>query len=401
MNKLKGYVFELGPIRPPSEGQDLSLLIRATKNCPWNRCRFCHTYKGKRFEYRSVEDIKRDIDTAGGLAHEIKAASWKLGYGGEVNGEVVRAVIQGNPEVYSGNDGEVGGRLECLANVANWLSSGARTAFLQDANTLIMRTPELVQVIKYLKNIFPSLERVTSYGRSKTAARKSLDELKELHRAGLSRLHIGLESGCDEVLVQMQKGVTAEEHIAGGRKVVCSGISLSEYVMPGLGGRKWSEPHALESARVLSEINPDYIRMRSLIVTRDSPLSAMVDSGEFQELTEDEVIDEIGLFVENLDCNSYLVSDHIANLLWEIEGKLPQDKGAMLDTISKYKTMLPAEKLKFRLKRRLDSHLRIWGKLDEEVRAKVEGAFQAIESEAPDAAERTDQAVLALRDSFI
>lgn len=178
--------------------------------------------------------------------------------------------------------------LQNLVNVASWIASGARTVFLQDANTLIMRTPELIQVRKYLKETFPSLERITSYARAKTCFKKTLQELKDLHQAGLSRLHVGLESGNDQVLSLMQKGVNLAEDIISGKKVIESGISLSEYVMPGLGGRKWSEIHALDSAKALSEINPHFIRMRSLVVRKNSPLFLKQQEGEFEPLAEDD-----------------------------------------------------------------------------------------------------------------
>jgi hypothetical protein len=402
--KLKSYSFEIGPIRPPSEGQDRSLLLRVTRNCPWNRCQFCHTYKGKRFGYRSVAEIKGDIEAAAALSDEIKAASWMLGYGGRVGGEVVRMILRGNPEIYGEDCAEpevLAARYHSLMNVSAWLSSGARTAFLQDANTLIMRTPELVEVIRYLRERLPSIERVTSYGRSKTAAKKNLEELKELHDSGLSRLHIGLESGCDEVLQEIQKGVTAEEHVTGGRKVVESGISLSEYVMPGLGGRRWSQRHALETAAVLNEINADYIRLRSLIVQKEAPLRARLESGDFEPLMEDEVVDEIGLFIENLSCKSYLVSDHMLNLLGEIEGQLPEDKEKMLGIIAEYKAMLPLERLKFKLERRLRPYLGVYGSVDEDLRGKLEEAFSCIQAESPDAESKVESVLSALREGFV
>ena len=149
-------------------------------------------------------------------------------------------------------------------NVALWLYNGGESAFLQDANTLIMRQSELVEVIRFLKKTLPSIVRVTSYTRSKTASKKKLEELIELKDAGLSRLHIGLESGYDPLLQYMDKGTTAAEHIAGGRKVVESGISLCEYVILGLGGKAMWREHAAETARVLNEIDPDFIRFRTL-----------------------------------------------------------------------------------------------------------------------------------------
>ena len=395
----KSFFFEMGPIRPPSEGRDHSLLIRATRNCPWNRCLFCPTYKDVKFEYRKVEEIKKDIDVAKVLHDEMKAASWRFGLAGGVSNEVLRAILQGNPEIYGDDLDNL--RFQNLINVANWLNSGAKTVFLQDANTLIMRTPELIEVIKYLKEASPTLERFTSYARSKTCAKKSLEDLKGLHEAGLSRLHVGFESGYAEVLEFMQKGVTAEEHISGGKKVVESGISLSEYVMPGLGGRKWSEAHALESAEALSEINPDFIRIRSLIVHKNSLLFEQEQSGQFEELSEDEIVDETRLFLENLNCNSYVVSDQMSNLLFDVEGQLPRDKEKIVKAIEGYEAKSPLEKLEFRLKHRLQSYLSVYGMLDQELSQKVQEALESIEKELPEAEVKTNQAILALKGKFV
>ena len=401
---MEAYSFELGPIRPPSEGQDRSLLLRATRNCPWNRCLFCNTYKGQRFEYRGVAEIKVDIDAARAIANELKATSWRMGGGGRVTTEVVSMLMRSNPQVYSRGQVEaeaLNARLHSLGVVANWLSSGARTVFLQDANTLIMRTPELVEVLRYLKETFPSMERVTSYARSKTAARKSAQEMGELHQAGLSRLHIGLESGCDEVLAYMEKGVSAEEHILGGRRVVEAGISLSEYVMPGLGGRRWSEKHALETARVLNQIGPDFIRLRSLVLRRNMPLQERYESGDFELLSEDEVVDEIRLLIENLDCHSYLASDQMSNLLVELEGKLPEDKPDMLETIARYKAMPFMERLKFRLERRARSYLAVYGAMEPPLSQKLEEALSALRLGSPEAAAKVETAVAALKQGFV
>lgn len=239
--------FELGPIRPPSEAY--SLLLRLTRNCPWNRCRFCSTYKGTKFQLRPVEEIKQEILAVKQIRNEIKAQGWKLGHGNDS-----RAAILGtlrNPPSHG------------HYNVALWMHSGEHNVFLQDANSIIMRTPDLVEVLTFLKATLPTVNRITSYGRSHTAARKTLDELKQIHEAGLTRLHIGLESGSDTVLKVMDKGVTAAEHIDGGRKVVESGISLSEYVLLGLGGQGLWREHATETARALSAINPDFIRIRA------------------------------------------------------------------------------------------------------------------------------------------
>lgn len=396
--------YELGPIRPPSEGRDHSLLIRATRNCPWNRCRFCTVYKGQRFQYRTVAEVKGDIDAARAMTEELKAASWRLGLGGRMDGAVLDAVMNGDASLCAGDLPDGNGpelRRNCLVNVANWLASGGQTVFLQDADTTIMRTPELVEVLSHVRERFPGVTRVTSYARAKTLFRKASGELGELRQAGLSRLHVGLESGAGEVLAYMEKGVTAAEQTEAGRAAVEAGISLSEYVMPGLGGRKWSERHAMESARVLSQIDPDFIRLRSLAVRKGSPLYEQAGSGDFQILTEDEMVAEIGLFIENLDCHSYLASDQMANLLWEVEGQLPQDKQSMLTTVSRYLSMRPMERLRFCLERRRRSFCSIYGGLPAEIQEVVQRAARAIESESPDAEGLVSEALMTMKQGFM
>lgn len=383
LERLNRLSFEVGPIRPPSEA--FSLLIRATRNCPWNRCLFCHTYKGKRFEYRSVEEVKEDIGKAKAIREEIKLLSWRMGYGGRTK-EIARMLLQ-SPEVADG-----------VRNVALWLYYESRTVFLQDANTLIMRTPELTEVIRFLKETFPEVERITSYARAKTAAKKSAEELRELHEAGLSRLHIGLESGSRKVLEYVQKGVTPEEQILGGRKVREAGISLCEYVMPGLGGRKFWQEHVVETARVLNEIDPDYIRLRSLHVTSDSPLHQKMMSGDFEPRSEDEVVEEIGQLIERLDCHSILKSDHILNLLPEVEGKLPEDKEKMLGVISRY-LGLPEEKRRNFVLGRRSGYYESLADLESPYKyERVEQLRRRIEVEYDGGVEK---AVLALKESFV
>ena len=335
--------FELGPIRPPSEA--FSLLIRVTRNCPWNRCKFCPIYKEAKFQLRSVEEIKQDIRTARAIQDKIKELAWKSGRGDSI--KEFAAMVCNNPP----ND--------AYRNVALWMYAGGKHAFLQDANTLIMKTGELVEVIKFLKETFPGINRITSYARSKTAARKSVAELVQLREAGLSRLHIGLESGYDPVLQLMDKGVTAADHIVGGRNVVASGISLSEYVILGMGGRKMWREHALETARVLNEINPDFIRARTMTINDRMPLHNDLESGIFIRETDDEIVAEEKLLIENLECHSRFVSDHMINLLQEVEGDLPEDKEKMLAIISRFQELPPEERDNFKLGRRLGIYNRL------------------------------------------
>ncbi len=337
------YSFELGPIRPPSEAY--SLLIRVTRNCPWNRCKFCRTYKGEKFQLRPVEEIKQDIKTARLIRDKIKELSWKSGYGGRVK-EIAGMMLNNPPN-------------EAFYNVALWLYAGGESVFLQDANSLIMRTNELAEVIGFLRGTFPGVKRITSYARSKTAAKKRLDELIELRETGLSRLHIGLESGYDPLLQYMDKGVTAAEHIKGGRNVVESGISLSEYVILGLGGKAMWREHATQTARVLNEIDPDFIRVRTLTINNRMSLYDEIENGNFIRATDEEILEEERLLIEHLECHSNYVSDHITNLLQEIEGKLPQDKGKMLASIDRFQALSPEERANFRIGRRFGiySHL--------------------------------------------
>lgn len=378
---LDSLSFELGPIRPPSEAR--SLLLRTTRNCPWNRCRFCTAYKGERFQLRELEDIERDIQTARALYDETLALTQRLGYATEPG--PVCAALANDP---SHNNS--------VRIVAQWIYFGAESAFLQDANSLIMRTPDLVATLTLLKEAFPSLKRITSYGRSKTAVRKTAQELRDIAQAGLSRVHIGLETGSDALLEYMDKGVTAREHIEGGRKVKEAGMSLSEYVMPGLGGREMWREHVGETARVLNEIEPDFIRLRSLTVRQDSPLGIKLAEGEFHTRSEEEVVAEIGELIARLECHSYLVSDQVSNLLPEVEGQLPREKDRMLATIEGYLGLPPRDRLRVRLERRLHAFLHIHrqplGELEEEMRR----AFSAVEAGSPDAAQRVDDLLFTL-----
>lgn len=328
--------FEMGPSRPPSEAR--SLLLRITRGCPWHRCEFCSSHRTMKFELRTVEEIKKDIETAKIIADHIKELSWKSGLGGNI--------IEAADQVHANPPSE-GYRI-----VALWLYFGGKTVFLQDADSLIMRTPDLVEVLRFLRQTFPQITRVTSYGRSKTAAKKTPEEMREIHDAGLTRLHMGLESGSDEVLNYVQKGTTAEHHLKGGKHVVESGISLCEYVMPGLGGKRWSAEHARETARVLNEINPAFIRLRSLSIREDIPLYQKWASGEFELLSDDETVQEIKELIERLEVTSYLASDHVENLLQEVEGQLPEDKGKMLEVIAQYQQLSPQERLNFQFGQR-------------------------------------------------
>lgn len=336
---VKKLEFEQGPIRPPSEAR--SFLLRITRNCPWNQCLFCPVYKNERFSLRTVDEIKQDILIARNISDDIKALSWKLGFSGEVTSLVINHIFN-NP-----------GFSDSYRSIAIWHYFGTGACFLQDADNLVMQTADLVEVLKFLREKFPDITRVTTYSRSRTIVRKSVESLKSIKDAGLDRVHVGLESGYDPVLKLVKKGVTAARHIEAGRKILEAGMELSEYVMPGLGGQAMWKEHAVETAKVLNQINPDFIRLRSLRMPDAAPLKEKVISGEFVMQTDDMVAEEIKLFIKNLDgITSTITSDHIMNLLEEVTGKMPEDKEKMIGIIERYQALPDDERLVYRVGRR-------------------------------------------------
>ena len=298
------HKFEVGLFRPPSEGGSYSLLIRVTRNCPWNRCEFCSMYKTEKFGLRSPEEVKEDIDAIAAICDSLKSISRELGYGGELNRNVAIALVEREPVLNTRHG---------FVMVYNWLASGGKTAFLQDANSLILPTEKLVDILKHLRKTFPSLNRVTTYARSRTLAQRKLEQLIEIREAGLDRLHVGLETGDDFLLNRMKKGVTGEGHITGGRKAMEAGFQLSEYWMPGLGGKEMWENHAINTARVMNEINPHYIRSRPFRPTPGTPIAEAYNKGEFHLLTPREQLIELKLMVEELNFTSKVCFDHAGN----------------------------------------------------------------------------------------
>jgi len=331
--------FEQGPIRPPNEAR--SLLLRVTRNCPWNQCLFCPVYKRKKFSLRTIDEIKQDIQIARDMADEIKAVSLKLGYAGKVNDQVISSVL--NSSIFSNS----------YQSVALWMYYGTNACFLQDADNLIMKTAELVEILKFLKEKFPEITRITTYTRSRTVIRKSVESLTMIRKAGLDRIHIGLETGYNPLLKLMKKGVTGIQHIEAGQKAIQAGMELSEYVMPGLGGQEMWKEHAKETAKVLNKINPHFIRLRSLRVPSRVPLYEKLEDGSFTMQTDDMLAEEIRLFIDTLDgITSTVTSDHMMNLLEEVSGTFPNDKEKMLDAIRQYQKLPNEDRLIYRAGRR-------------------------------------------------
>ena len=270
--------------RPPSEAG--SLLIQATIGCPHNKCTFCGMYKDKRFRIRPVAEIKEDLDQA------------KIAYGDQVD-----------------------------------------TIFFPDGNTILMKTPDLAEIITYAYEVFPSLQRVTMYGSTKFILLKTAQDLQQLKACGLNRIHSGMESGDDIVLARICKGATAQQTVEAGLKVKEAGIELSEYIIIGIGGRERSVEHAKNSARVLNEINPDFIRLRTFIPFPGTPIYDDFQQGRFQLLTPHEALRETRLFIEELNVTSKLYSDHNSNYAY-VNGRLPAAKNKMFQAID-YLLTLP------------------------------------------------------------
>jgi len=293
-------MYEQGVIRPPSEAN--SLLLRVTRNCPWNQCVFCPAYKGTKFTKRPIEEVKGDIDNM----------AW----------------------VYAGTLVE--------------------SVFLQDADSLLLPTTDLLQILKHLKEKFPDIKRITSYARARTLKRKSVEALKELKAAGLTRVHTGMESGSVAVLKMIKKGITPDDIVGGGTQVMEAGISLSEYIIPGIGGRALSEEHAIETAKLLNIIKPDFIRVRTFAMHPASPMQKWVEKGTFMPMTDDEIVSEILLLVTHLEeTHSYFSSnDFSLNLLMQVDGYLDEKKDVMLAELEKFLSLTKKQKQAYILLRR-------------------------------------------------
>jgi len=331
--------FEQGPIRPPSEA--ISLLIRLTRNCPWNRCTFCRVYKKSQFSLRSMENIIKDIDF---LYNYIELIKKKVKLDGYIDNTIINNLFNGLKDK---------DRIAFNAAV-NWYASGMKSIFLQDANSMIMKPDDFVFILEYLKKCFPDIDRITTYARSHTIVRIKQNDLQQMADAGLNRVHVGMESGSDIVLKKINKGVDKAGHIKAGLKIKKAGMQLSEYVMPGLGGIEYSIEHAMETASALNSINPDFIRIRTLAVTKGTKLAEEAETGDFQKSTDTMMAKELRLFLETLDgIDSYIKSDHILNLFETIDGKMPEDKEKMINIIDNFFELDPDKRVLYQVGRRM------------------------------------------------
>ncbi|MCW7754686.1 radical SAM protein [Desulfobotulus sp. H1] len=351
--------FEQGPIRPPSEAG--SLLIRVTRNCPWNRCRFCPVYKGSRFSLRPVDHVLADIDSVHACLTALQADA--------SGGPVTRDMVTRAGKDLSGPE------LDALHATLNWMAHGMESVFLQDANSLIMKPDDLISVLRHIRDRFPWISRITSYARSHTIKGIPDAKLREMAETGLNRIHVGMESGCDEVLERIRKGVTRGVHIMAGQKVKAAGMSLSEYVMPGLGGRDLSEAHAMDTADALNQINPDYIRLRTLALPAHTELYQDWQEGRFEKCSGEEVAREMLGFIMALEgISSTLTSDHVLNLFESVNGRFPEDKPQMIAEIQSFLDLPEKDRMLYQAGRRMGVYRGMADFRDLQRRGRVEEA---------------------------
>ncbi|RLI70205.1 radical SAM protein, partial [Archaeoglobales archaeon] len=276
--------YDFPPYRPPSEAG--SYLVRVIRGCTWNRCLFCGMYKDIKFEARETKEVLKDID-----------------------------------------------RLTEIFGIL-------KTAFLGDSNPLVHK--DIVEIVSYLKSKHPRISRITAYARAKTIARMREEKLETLKDAGLTRLHVGLESGDDGVLKLIRKGATSDDMVNAGLKAK-KYFELSFYVILGLGGVEMQEQHVKNTAKVINEVKPDFVRIRTLTIGHNTEMQRMVENGIITPLTPLQQLNELKKLIESINVETYLTCDHVSNLLvldaarWfnrilfsGVEGHLPEEKERML-----------------------------------------------------------------------
>jgi len=325
--------FEQGPIRPPSEAY--SLLVRVIRNCTWNRCTFCPVYKGRESSLRPVEDVLADVEAMAAAAEVLQAE----GIGAVHDGSVPREAYQ----------------------VALFLRDGARRVFLQDADPCAVVPEKLAMVIRRVRERFPTVTRVTTYARARTLARRAPEQVALLAEAGLSRVHIGLESGADLVLKEIDKGCSSGDLVAAGERALGAGLEICFYLMPGLGGRGAGAIHVAESARVLRTIaaaapdeRPLIVRLRTVAVVPGTPLAEREASGGFVLPDDVEVARELkDLLLALGEARLEIRSDHALNMLPSLEGSLPRDRDRLLGMLDDYLMLSRADQARYAVGARL------------------------------------------------
>lgn len=391
--------FEICSIRPPTENS--SITFRLTRNCYWNKCGFCPVYKsGAKFSKRSIEEVELDIKKAKviddllydtgitgnstfynqsslySLIAEVKQARLEAG--------IIASMQESSNNLENSPDLDERMRWflswfkdkptieDSFTHVYSWRAGGGRTCFFGDADSLILKPDFISRAASLAKKTFPSIDRITIYGRTKSAAQvRSLRDLKLYAAAGINRVHFGLESGSDRVLELINKGETSEDHINGALRVKEAGISCSVYVMPGVGGKALSEDNSRETARVLSRIAPDFVRLRTLEIFPGTGLDILRKNRSFIEASEEEVVREIRTIISETECETEIVSDSATNLL-NVNGRLPHDRDRMLQIIDSYLDLTEREKIEFSLRSRIESFMGQYGGLSDDIYSMLE-----------------------------
>ncbi|MEG6586268.1 radical SAM protein [Dendrosporobacter sp. 1207_IL3150] len=270
-----------GPVfRPPSEAQ--SFILRVTIGCSHNRCTYCNMYRSVNFRIRTMDEILDQINQARRYQNHI------------------------------------------------------RRVFLADGNALVLANEKLLEILKILKDSFPRLQRVSCYAGPQDILRKSTAELQQLNEAGLKLVYYGMESGDDEVLEHVCKGVNAAQSIEAGQKIIGAGIKLSMMVILGLAGKSGSNRHAKKTAEAISAIGPNMLSALTLMMYRGSELRDEYERGEFELLSPPEIMSELYNIISNIelpsDSHCIFRSNHISNYTM-LAGTLPQDREKLLSNI--------------------------------------------------------------------
>jgi len=398
----------MGPMGPIGEGE--ALLLRVSRNCPWNQCLFCPVFKGRTFSTRNLPDIEADVAVVRRTCESLEKTSWDMGFGGSVNRAVVDEQMRRSPGVYGTHPSEVTEAqwkaFRTLSNVANWMTHGAKNIFLQDANAISMKHSDLLHVLQFLRRMFPSVQHISSYARSRACDKLTQEELNALHDAGLSWCYVGIESGCDDVLRYMKKGASKIEHISGGRKLVNAGICMAAFVMPGLAGadKDLAERHIRETVHVLNEIRPTEVRVRSLAVQEGSLLYKKWEAGDFALPTEDQNVEELRRLIEGIDFDCSFETLQLTNI-FTLKGQLGANREAFLKLIEAYQALPPLERARYLLCRYINEGyvdcVRSWGLYDSPLHSLILDAVRSVEEEAGDALERVDRCVFAIKSKGI
>lgn len=323
---------ELGPIRPPSEAE--SLMLRVTRGCHWNKCYFCDLYKKYKFSRRRYEEIEEDLK---------KAA-----------------------------DSEY--------------AQNYTTCFLQDGDAFVLQTEFLMQFLEGIHKYLPNIKHVTTYARADSIARKSVSELRELKTAGIEHLYCGMETGSDLILRKINKGFDTATIIISGTKAKEAGTVLSEFTLFGIGGKELAEENAVETAKVLNVIKPDFVRVHATGIKLSSEMWNYVKNKELTLQSEEEIVSEqkimLELLADDMDC--IYMNEHIVNLLLEVRGNIRTDKQNMLETINTYLQLPKQEQELFNLGRRLNIMFFLADLNNRAKRKQTEEGLRKIKTQNPD-----------------